>query len=94
LDAFVAAAVVTVGIGASWRVVYNLNILDAHAEWCSGIVGSTSGPFNGAFTVAWITTSPDPEADSHRSLRESGATLSICVVECTDNGTVDNPFKS
>ena len=51
-----------------------------------------TSPFDGALTVGRITTSPDTNANVHRSLGEARTTLGILVVQSADLIAVNEPL--
>lgn len=67
--------------------------LDAHAEWNICIVGWTASPVYSSLAVAWVTSGPDTETDTHRGLWVARTTLSITIVECAYIDTVNDPFE-
>lgn len=82
---------IRVGVGIGGVIVLDGHTLDPHGERSLGVVDFTTSPVNSTLTIAGVATSPDTNADIHRSLGEAGTTLSIGFVESTDFLVVDQP---
>lgn len=79
------------GVGLGGVIVLDGHTLNPHGERSLGVVDGTTSPVNSTLAIVGVTTSPDANADIHRSLGEAGTTLSIGFVESTDFLVVDQP---
>lgn len=92
LDASGRTTVVAVGVGRSRVGVGDLDRLHVHGVGSSGVVGLTTSPLNGTRGVLWVTTSPDTDTETHRSLREVVASLSSS--QGANNVSVNQPLDA
>lgn len=90
-DALPATALVAVGVRAALRRVFYFDAVDPHRVWALGVVGCSTGPFDGSVRHGRVATGPDTEAKVHGRLGEVVAAISFCVLERTNESSIDEP---